>query len=75
MEYKYNISPERHFYKNEQKRSISKTRTNKNSLIKKKFKLSSAFDHKGSKHFLNSKKIALQQIILDDNTNSGDSDT
>ena len=75
MEYKYNISPERHFYKNEQKRSISKTRTNKNSLIKKKFKLSSAFDHKGSKHFLNSKKIALQQIILNDDNSIDDSDT
>ena len=75
MEYKYNISPEKHFYKNEQKRSISKTRTNKNSLIKKKFKLSSAFDHKGSKHFLNSKKIALQQIVLDDDNSLGDSDT
>ena len=75
MEYKYNISPERHLYRNEQKRSISKTRTNKNSLIKKKFKLSSAFDHKGSKHFLNSKKIALQQIILNDDNSIGDSDT
>ena len=75
MEYKYNISPEKYLYKNEKKRSISKTKTNINSLIKKKFKLSSAFDHKGSKHFLNSKKIALQQIILDDNTSSGDSDT
>jgi hypothetical protein len=75
MEYKYNISPERHIYRNEQKRSISKTRTNKNSLIKKKFKLSSAFDHKGSKHFLNSKKIALQQIILNDDNSIDDSDT
>ena len=75
MEYKYNISPERHFYKNEQKRSISKTRTNKNSLIKKKFKLSSAFDHKGSKHFLNSKKIALQQIILDEGDCETENDT
>jgi hypothetical protein len=36
------------------------------SLINKKFKLNPAFDHKGSKNFLNSKKIALQQIILDD---------
>lgn len=52
---------------NELKREkITKTMTNIDSLINKKFKLNSAFDHKGSKNFLNSKKIALQQIILDD---------
>ena len=44
-------------------------------IDEKKFKLSSAFDHKGSKHFLNSKKIALQQIVLDDDNSLGDSDT
>ena len=75
MEYKYNISPEKYLYSRGHKRSISKTRTNKNSMINKKFKLSSAFDHKGSKHFLNSKKIALQQIILDDETCLDESDT
>ena len=62
MEYKYNVSPEKYLKSKEQKRSISKTRTNTKSIINKKFKLSSVFDHKGAKHFLNSKKIALQQI-------------
>lgn len=52
---------------NELKReNINKTMTDIDSLINKKFKLSSAFDHKGAKNFLNSKNIALQQIILDD---------
>ena len=80
MEYKYNISPEKYLYSRGHKSSTSKTRikykkNNKNSMINKKFKLSSVFDHKGSKHFLNSKKIALQQIILDDETCLGESDT
>lgn len=75
MEYKYNVSPEKYLYSGDQKRSISKTRTDKNSIINKKFKLSSAFDHKGSKHFLNSKKIALQQIVLDDETCLDESET
>ena len=48
------------------KEKINKTMTNIDSFINKKFKLNSVFDHKGSKNFLNSKKIALQQIILDD---------
>jgi hypothetical protein len=46
--------------------NITKAMTNIDSLINKKFNLNSAFDHKGAKNFLNSKKIALQQIILDD---------
>ena len=75
MEYKYNVSPEKYLYNRSPKRNISKTRTNINSIINKKFKLSSAFDHKGSKHFLNSKKIALQQIILDDETCLDESET
>jgi len=53
--------------------NITKTMTNIDSLINKKFKLNSAFDRKGAKNFLNSKKIALQQIILDDDA-STDSD-
>lgn len=52
---------------------ITNIDSNIDSLVNKKFKLNSAFDHKGSKNFLNSKKIALQQIILDDDE-STDSD-
>jgi hypothetical protein len=36
------------------------------SFFRKKIKFSSAFDQKGSKQFLHSKKEALQQIIIDD---------
>ena len=46
------------------------------NFFKKKIKLNSAFDQKGSKHFLHSKKAALQQIVIDDNESSNnDSDT
>ena len=52
---------------------------NKNSnleiFFKKKINFISAFDHKGSKHFLHSKKIALQQIIIDDDDFSNNGDT
>jgi hypothetical protein len=54
------------------------------NFFKKKIKFSSAFDYKGSKQFLNSKKKALQQIVIDDddydnssnndNTNDNDND-
>ena len=49
---------------------INKTKTNINCLINKKFKFNSAFDQKGAKNFLKSKKIALQPIILDDKSDS-----
>jgi hypothetical protein len=41
----------------------------------KKIIFNSAFDHKGSKHFLHSKKAALQQIIIDDDDSSNNDDT
>ena len=46
-----------------------------NFLNKKKIKFFSAFDHKGSKRFLHSKKAALQKIIIDDNSNSLNNDS
>ena len=52
---------------------INKTKTNINCLINKKFKFDSAFNQKGAKNFLKSKKIALQQIILDDNDEDNES--
>ena len=52
---------------------INKTKININSLINKKFKFNSAFDEKGAKNFLKSKKIALQQIILDDGDENNES--
>ena len=52
---------------------INKTKTDINCLINKKFKLKSAFDKKGAKNFLKSKKIALQQIILDDSDEESES--
>ena len=71
MECRYQVSSEKFISDinnaNELKReNINKIMTNIHSLINKQFKLNPAFDHKGSKNFLNSKKIALQQIILDD---------
>ena len=45
------------------------------NFFKKKIKLNSAFDHKGSKHFLHSKKAALEQIVIDDDSSNNDSDT
>ena len=39
------------------------------TFFKKKIKFCSAFDDEGSKNFLNSKKAALEQIILEDNEN------
>ena len=45
------------------------------NFFKKKIKFNSAFDHKGSKHFLHSKKAALQQIVIDDDSSNNDSDT
>ena len=44
------------------------------NFFKKKIKLNSAFDHKGTKHFLNSKKAALEKIRLEDNDISSDND-
>jgi hypothetical protein len=53
-----------------------KININIENFFKKKIQFNSAFDHKGSKHFLHSKKAALQQIVLDDNDSSNnDSDT
>ena len=43
-----------------------KNKINIKSLIQKKFQFISAFDHQGAKNFLNSKKKALEKIILDD---------
>ena len=46
------------------------------NFFKKKIKFNSAFDQKGSKYFLHSKKAALQQIIIDENDSPiNDSDT
>lgn len=78
MDCRYHVSPKKYITDinndNELKReNITKIMTNIDSLINKKFKLNSAFDRKGAKNFLNSKKIALQQIILDDDV-STDSD-
>lgn len=39
------------------------------NFFKKKIKFSSAFDHKGSKKFLNSKKVALEEILLEEDKN------
>jgi hypothetical protein len=45
-------------------------------FFKKKIRFNSAFDHKGSKQFLKSKKLALQHIIIDENnSSSNESDT
>ena len=43
-----------------------KNKINIKNLIKKKFQFISAFDQKGAKNFLNSKKKALEKIILND---------
>jgi hypothetical protein len=40
-----------------------------------KFNLNSAFDHKGAKSFLHSKKKALKEIILDESILSGEEDS
>ena len=45
------------------------------NFFKKKIKFNSAFDHKGSKHFLHSKNEALQQIVIDEDSSNNDSDT
>ena len=45
------------------------------NFFKKKIKFNSAFDQKGSKHFLHSKKAALEQIVIDDDSSNNDSDT
>ena len=45
------------------------------NFFKKKIKFNSAFDYKGSKHFLHSKKAALEQIVIDDDSSNNDSDT
>ena len=45
------------------------------NFFKKKIKFNSAFDHKGSKHFLHSKNAALQQIVIDDDSSNNESDT
>lgn len=45
-------------------------------FFKKKIRFNSAFDHKGSKQFLKSKKLALKHIIIDEkNSSSNESDT
>ncbi len=45
------------------------------NLFKKKITLNSAFDHKGTKQFLNSKKAALEKIILEDNDISSENNS
>ena len=53
-----------------------KINDNIKNFFNKKIKFDSAFDHKGSKHFLHSKKAALEQIVIDDNDSSNnDSET
>lgn len=48
-----------------------------NNFFQKRIKFNSAFDHKGAKNFLVSKKAALENIIIDDfdNSSNNDSDT
>ena len=51
---------------------------NLSNFFQKKIKFSSAFDHKGSRQFLHSKKAALEKIVMDDNSHhssNNDSDT
>ena len=45
------------------------------NFFSKKIRFNSAFDHKGSKHFLHSKNAALQQIVIDEDSSNNDSDT
>lgn len=56
---------------------IQMCNNNIENFFKKKIILNSAFDHKGTKHFLNSKKAALEKIVLEDNdiSSNNDSDT
>ena len=63
-----NLKPKRY-------KSVNNISQNIANFFKKKIKLSSAFDHKGSKQFLLSKKEALQQIIIDDNDSSSNNDS
>ena len=81
MNYKFKIdhTREKHSFKIENdnepiKDNINKAETKIYSLINKKFKLCSVFDHKGAKNFLCSKDIALQQIILDDEDQNSERD-
>ena len=65
---------------NDLKKSPLKNNTVKINLYnfyQKRIKFNSAFDHKGSKKFLYSKKVALEEIKLDysDNSSNNDSDT
>ena len=48
-----------------------------NNFFQKRIKFNSAFDHKGAKNFLVSKKAALENIVIDDfcNSSNNDSDT
>ena len=49
-----------------QNKKIRNINDNLNNFFMKKINFSSAFDHKGCKQFLNSKKEALQLIVLDE---------
>ena len=64
---KERIMTEKEKNAHENKNKKHNAKSNINNLINKKFEFGSEFDHKGAKNFLKSKKIALQQIILDDN--------
>ena len=62
---------------NKMKSNIQSDNINLNieNFFQKKINFNSAFDHKGSKHFLHSKKVALQQIVIDDDDSSNNDDT
>jgi len=53
---------------------LNKINDNFAIFFKKKIKFSSAFDHIGSKQFLSSKKAALEQIKIDDNSISSNNE-
>ena len=61
-------------YQNNKVNKISNINDNLFFFFKKKINLSSVFDHKGSKKFLDSKEVALQLIILDENNISLDNE-
>jgi len=53
---------------------FNKISDNFTSFFNKRIKFSSAFDHIGSKQFLSSKKAALEQIIIDENSISSNNE-
>lgn len=76
---KANTSNTKNIFDSENELKPIRVRTDDNisnifrKFFKKKFIFNSAFDHKGSKQFLNSKKLALKHIIIDeDNSSSND---